>query len=69
MIENVSVADAEAPAGSPSTTSRSTYGAGEIVCIYGLMGAGRTELLEALAGRHADRRRPSRCSAAGPRGT
>ncbi|WP_062226084.1 sugar ABC transporter ATP-binding protein [Aureimonas frigidaquae] len=27
--------------------------AGEVVCIYGLMGAGRTELLEAIAGRQA----------------
>ncbi len=25
--------------------------AGEIVCIYGLMGAGRTEMMECIAGR------------------
>ena len=32
--------------------------AGEIVCIYGLMGAGRTELLECVAGRLPSTRRP-----------
>jgi len=50
-IENVQVVD-------PGNDSRLvvdgvsiTLHKGEIVCIYGLMGAGRTELLEAVAGR------------------
>jgi erythritol transport system ATP-binding protein len=49
-IENVSVAD---PSGTGYSVDHLSLDvrAGEIVCIYGLMGAGRTELLEAVAGR------------------
>ncbi len=50
-IEDVSVADAENHDRFVVDHLSLQVRAGEIVCIYGLMGAGRTELLEAVAGR------------------
>ncbi|WP_426130041.1 sugar ABC transporter ATP-binding protein [Pararhizobium sp. PWRC1-1] len=50
-IENVSVDDASGSGYLVVDHLSLEVKAGEIVCIYGLMGAGRTELLEAVAGR------------------
>lgn len=50
-IDKVSVADPENPDKYLVHDLSLDVRAGEIVCIYGLMGAGRTELLEAVAGR------------------
>ena len=47
-IENLTVLGA---AGNSVDKLSLSVRAGEIVCIYGLMGAGRTELLETVAGR------------------
>ena len=49
-VENLSV---PAPGGAYSVVDRFSLEvrAGEIVCIYGLMGAGRTEMMECVAGR------------------
>ena len=50
-IDDVSVASDSSSESSVVDHMSFDVRAGEIVCIYGLMGAGRTELLECLAGR------------------
>lgn len=50
-ISDVTVADSTNPATAVVDHLSLDVRAGEIVCIYGLMGAGRTELLECVAGR------------------
>jgi erythritol transport system ATP-binding protein len=50
-IDDVSVADASGSDNFVVDRLSLSVRAGEIVCIYGLMGAGRTELLECIAGR------------------
>lgn len=50
-IDDVSIADASGSDYSVVDHLSLDVRAGEIVCIYGLMGAGRTELLEAITGR------------------
>jgi erythritol transport system ATP-binding protein len=50
-INDVTVADPAKPSVSLVDHLSLDVRAGEIVCIYGLMGAGRTELLECVAGR------------------
>jgi erythritol transport system ATP-binding protein len=51
LIDNVSVPDAQNAERLAVDGVSISLREGEIVCIYGLMGAGRTELLEAVAGR------------------
>ncbi|MGH3949318.1 MAG: sugar ABC transporter ATP-binding protein [Pseudonocardiaceae bacterium] len=50
-IENLTVVDATGEGRLAVDDVSFTVKRGEIVCLYGLMGAGRTELVEALAGR------------------
>lgn len=51
QIDRLRVADIENPDRSVVDGVSLAVRRGEIVCIYGLMGAGRTEMLEAVAGR------------------
>ena len=50
-IEDLQVRDPQAPTRNVVDGVSISVRAGEVVCIYGLMGAGRTELMEAVAGR------------------
>ena len=50
-IRNLTVVDRENPERAIVNSLNLDVRAGEVVCIYGLMGAGRTELLEAIAGK------------------
>nr|WP_216845625.1 sugar ABC transporter ATP-binding protein [Rathayibacter sp. VKM Ac-2857] len=52
-VRGVSVADPSIPGRDVVDRIDLDVREGEIVCLYGLMGAGRTELLEAIAGRTA----------------
>ncbi len=52
-IRNLTVLDPENPERAIVNGLSLDVRAGEIVCLYGLMGSGRTELLEAIAGRGA----------------
>lgn len=51
QIEELTVSDADNPERAVVDHLSLDVRAGEIVCLYGLMGAGRTEILEAVAGR------------------
>lgn len=50
-LERLSIADPRNPERAVVDNVSLSAMAGEIICLYGLMGAGRTELLEAVAGR------------------